>query len=604
MNMANEILQYVLYLVILVVLAIPLGKYIGKIMNGEHVFLSKILVPCENFIYKILGIDKNEDMDWKKYAVCVAAMHLFGFIILWLILMFQDYLPWNPQGYDGLSWHLALNTAVSFVTNTNWQTYSGEYCLSTFSQAMGLTTQNFLSSAVAIAVLFAIIRGLVRAQANGLGNFWVDMTRIILYLLLPISLITSVVLISQGCPQTLDGFTYVDLLEPIAADADGNILEDAEIDLDTETVTVDGEVVEDAVIVTQQVLPLYAQGSQTAIKQLGTNGGGILGSNSCHPYENPNLITNLIEMLYMLLIPAALCFTFGRNVKDMRQGKAIFAAMFIMLIACTVVIGYSEMQATPALEADGLVDTSVGNLEGKETRFGMATSVTWAAWTASSAGAVIEMHDSLTPLSGMVALLEMMLDMVIFGAVGSGFYNMLAFVLFTVFIGGLMVGRTPEYLGKKIESHEMRLVMLVVLGSPFAILIASAIVCLNPSTVDQLANLGAHGLTEILYNCSSAGVNNGSAFAGMSCDTPFLNVTLTLEMLLARFLPMFCMLAIAGSLVQKKKYAQSSGTLSTCNGMFVFLLILVVIIVGALSYLPALSLGPIAEYTEMLGLGG
>lgn len=604
MNMANEILQYVLYLVILVVLAIPLGKYIGKIMNGEHVFLSKILVPCENFIYKILGIDKNEDMDWKKYAVCVAAMHLFGFIILWLILMFQDYLPWNPQGYDGLSWHLALNTAVSFVTNTNWQTYSGEYCLSTFSQAMGLTTQNFLSSAVAIAVLFAIIRGLVRAQANGLGNFWVDMTRIILYLLLPISLITSVVLISQGCPQTLDGFTYVDLLEPIAADADGNILEDAEIDLDTETVTVDGEVVEDAVIVTQQVLPLYAQGSQTAIKQLGTNGGGILGSNSCHPYENPNLITNLVEMLYMLLIPAALCFTFGRNVKDMRQGKAIFAAMFIMLIACTVVIGYSEMQATPALEADGLVDTSVGNLEGKETRFGMATSVTWAAWTASSAGAVIEMHDSLTPLSGMVALLEMMLDMVIFGAVGSGFYNMLAFVLFTVFIGGLMVGRTPEYLGKKIESHEMRLVMLVVLGSPFAILIASAIVCLNPSTVDQLANLGAHGLTEILYNCSSAGVNNGSAFAGMSCDTPFLNVTLTLEMLLARFLPMFCMLAIAGSLVQKKKYAQSSGTLSTCNGMFVFLLILVVIIVGALSYLPALSLGPIAEYTEMLGLGG
>lgn len=595
--------ECILYLVILVILAIPLGIYIGKVMNGEHVFLSRILVPCEKGIYKLLGVDSNEDMDWKKYAVCVASFHAMGFIVLWLILMFQDYLPWNPQHYDGLSWHLALNTAVSFVTNTNWQTYSGEYTLSNFSQSIGLTTQNFVSSACAIAVLFAIIRGLSRAQTNGIGNFWVDLTRIVLYILLPISFVTAIVLIWQGVPQTLNGFAYVDLLEPIAADAEGNILTGAVIDLEAGTVMMDGEIVDDAVIVTQQVLPLYAHGSQLAIKQLGTNGGGILGVNSCHPFENPTILTNIIEMIYMLLIPAALCFTFGRNVKDMRQGVAIFAAMFIMMVICTAVIGVNEVAATPALEADGLVDTSMGNMEGKDTRFGMAADITWGAWTASSAGAVISMHDSFTPISGMVALLEMMLDMVIFGAVGSGFYSMLGFVFFTVFIGALMVGRTPEYLGKKVEAKETRLVMLEILSSPVAILIGSLIVCLNPATVDSLTNLGAHGLTEILYNCTSAGVNNGSAFAGMNCDTPFLNTILTIEMLIARFVPMFSTLAIAGSMAPKKKYAQSPGTLSTCNGMFVFLLILVVVIIGALSYFPALSLGPIAEYTQMIGIG-
>ena len=600
----SDILQYVLYLVILVALAIPLGKYMGKVMNGEHVFLSRILEPCEKGIYKLLHVDSNEDMDWKIYAVCALSFNAIGFLVLWLMLMFQDYLPWNPQGYDGMSWHLAFNTAVSFMTNTNWQTYSGEYSLSTLSQALGLTVQNFVSAACGIAVLFAIIRGLVRVKSKGIGNFWVDMTRIILYILLPLCLVASIFLISQGVPQSLGGNAYVDLLEPMAADAEGNVLTGAEIDLDTQTVTVDGEVVDDAVIITQQVLPLYAQASQVAMKQLGTNGGGVVGMNSCHPFENPTILSNLLEMIFILLIPVALCFTFGRNVKDMRQGKAIFLAMFIMLVACMACSGAAEAAATPVLEADGQVDTSLGNMEGKETRFGVATSVTWATWTtAASNGSVNSMHDSYTPLGGMIPMLEMMLGEVIFGGVGCGLYGMLGFVFLTVFIAGLMVGRTPEYLGKKVESREMRMAMLVVLATPIAVLVFSGLACLNPSTADAINNAGAHGLSEILYNYSSAGGNNGSAFAGMGCDTPFLNVTLACGMLIARFLPMVATLAIAGSMAAKKKVAQSAGTLSTCNGMFVFLLILVVVIIGALSFLPALSLGPIAEYTQMIGLG-
>ena len=600
----SDILQYVLYLVILVALAIPLGKYMGKVMNGEHVFLSRILEPCEKGIYKLLHVDSNEDMDWKIYAVCALSFNAIGFLVLWLMLMFQDYLPWNPQGYDGMSWHLAFNTAVSFMTNTNWQTYSGEYSLSTLSQALGLTVQNFVSAACGIAVLFAIIRGLVRVKSNGIGNFWVDMTRIILYILLPLCLVASIFLISQGVPQSLGGNAYVDLLEPMAADAEGNVLTGAEIDLDTQTVTVDGEVVDDAVIITQQVLPLYAQASQVAMKQLGTNGGGVVGMNSCHPFENPTILSNLLEMIFILLIPVALCFTFGRNVKDMRQGRAIFLAMFIMLVACMACSGAAEAAATPVLEADGQVDTSLGNMEGKETRFGVATSVTWATWTtAASNGSVNSMHDSYTPLGGMIPMLEMMLGEVIFGGVGCGLYGMLGFVFLTVFIAGLMVGRTPEYLGKKVESREMRMAMLVVLATPIAVLVFSGLACLNPSTADAINNAGAHGLSEILYNYSSAGGNNGSAFAGMGCDTPFLNVTLACGMLIARFLPMVATLAIAGSMAAKKKVAQSAGTLSTCNGMFVFLLILVVVIIGALSFLPALSLGPIAEYTQMIGLG-
>ena len=600
----SNILQLVLYLAILVALAIPLGRYMGKIMNGEHVFLSKIVKPCENLIYKVFRVNSKEEMTWKRYALCAVVFNAVGFLVLFLILLCQGVLPWNPQGYEGLSWHLAFNTAASFMTNTNWQTYSGEYTLSNFSQAMGLTVQNFVSAACGIAVLFAVIRGLKRKSAQGIGNFFVDMTRIILYILLPICFCASIALCALGVPQSLGGFQYVDLLEPLAADEDGNIIDDAEIDVDEGIVTVDGEVVEDAVIITQEVLPLYPQASQVAMKQLGTNGGGVVGMNSAHPFENPNLATNMIEMMFLLIIPVGLCFTFGRNVGDKRQGRAIFLAMFIMLIAAEAVCYWQEIGATPEQAQSGTVDTSLGNMEGKETRFGTATSVTWATWTtAASNGSVNSMHDSYTPLGGMIPMLLMMLGEVVFGGVGCGLYGMLGFVVLTVFIAGLMVGRTPEYLGKKVDSRDMRMAMLICLATPIGILVGSGLATLMPGTADALNNTGAHGLSEVLYAYSSAGGNNGSAFAGFGADTPFLNTSLGLVMIFVRFTPMLAALALAGNMAKKKTVAESAGTLSTCNGMFVFLLILVVLIIGALSFLPALALGPIAEFTQMIGLG-
>ncbi len=608
---SNSILQYVLYVVILVGLAIPLGIYMSKIMGGERTLLSQALGPVERGIYKLLRIDPEEDMGWKKYLASVLLFNLFGFILLFLILLFQEHLPWNPQGFGGLSWHLAFNTAVSFVTNTNWQAYSGEVTLSNFSQAMGLTVQNFVSAASGIAVFYALIRGLVRVKAKGIGNFWQDLTRCTLYILLPICLVSTIVLTSQGVPQSLGGNTYVDLVEPIAADSEGNIFTGADIDLETETVTLDGEVVEDAVIVTQQVLPLYPQASQVSMKQLGTNGGGVVGNNSAHPFENPNLLTNLIEMVFLLVIAVGLCFSFGRSLKKMggmtkgmHQGVAIFLAMFLMMVVAMSIGAMMEQNATPVLEQNGIVDTALGNMEGKETRFGTTTSNTWAVWTTcASNGSVNSMHDSYTPIGGMIPMLLMMLGEVVFGGVGCGLYGMIGFVILTVFIAGLMVGRTPEYLGKKIESREMRMAVLLCLATPIAILVGSGIATLLPSTVDSLNNLGAHGLSEVLYAYSSGGGNNGSAFAGFNANTPFLNTSIGLVMLFVRFIPMTASIVIAGSMAAKKKVAESAGTLSTSNGMFVFLLILIVLIIGALSFLPALALGPIAEFTQMLGLG-
>lgn len=601
----SEVYQYGLYLVILVVLAYPLGTYMGKVMNGEPVFLSKILVPCERGIYRIFCVDPDEDMTWQTYAICAIAFNVFGFLFLFLMQLFQNVLPWNPQGFGPVNWHLSFNTAVSFMTNTNWQTYSGEFTLSNLPQALGLTVQNFVSAACGIAVMFAIIRGFIRVQCKGIGNFWVDLTRTLLYILLPICLVTSIVLMSQGVPQCLTGFKYVDMLEPIATTADGEVLFTNGIDIDVENnvVKLDGNVVEGAKIVKKQVLPLYPQASQVSMKQLGTNGGGVVGANSCHPFENPNLITNMFEMIFLLLIPVGVCFTFGRNVHDKRQGVAIFMAMFIMLLAAMTIAHVNEAAATPVLAQDGIVDTTLGNMEGKETRFGVVTSTTWCTWTtAASNGSVNSMHDSYTPLGGMIPMLLMMLGEVVFGGVGCGLYGMFGFVLLTVFIAGLMVGRTPEYLGKKVEAREMRMAVLVCLATPIAILIMSGLACLMPGTPEAINNPGTHGLSEILYNYSSAGGNNGSAFAGMGCDTPFLNVTLGLGMLIARFVPMIPTIVIAGSMAAKKKVAESAGTLSTCDTMFVFLLILVVLIVGVLSFLPALSLGPIAEYTQMIGL--
>lgn len=606
----NALIQYALYLIILVALAIPLGSYIGKVMNNEPVFLSKILRPCEKGFYRILGIHEDEEMGWKKYAACSLAFFFISLFVLTLILKFQDLLPWNPQGMEGLSWHLAFNTSSSFATNTNWQSYSGEVTLSNFSQAMGLTVQNFVSAGAGIAVLFALIRGFVRTKASAIGNFWVDLTRSVLYVMLPLSLVMSIALVGLGVPQSLGGNITVDLLEPLAVDAEGNVITGAEIDPEAGTVTLDGALVEDAQIITKQIVPLYPQASQVSPKQLGTNGGGILGNNSAHPLENPSPASNLLEMISLLLIPAALCFTFGRNIKDKRQGIAIFLAMFILLVIALGVIGASEQAGTPQLAQNGAVDIAAGegniggNMEGKETRFGITTSSTWAAFTtAASNGSVNSMHDSYTPIGGMMTMLQMQLGEVIFGGVGCGLYGMIGFALLTVFIAGLMVGRTPEYLGKKIGPKEMRMAVLVCLATPIAILVGSGIATLLPSTIESLNNAGAHGFSEVLYAYSSAGGNNGSAFAGMNCNTPFLNCSLGLVMIFARLVPMVATLAIAGSMAQKKKVAASAGTLSTCNPMFVFLLILIVLIVGALSFFPALSLGPIAEFTQMIGIG-
>ena len=597
----SAVIQYILYLAVLIALAIPLGAYIKKVMNGEKTFLSKILTPCEDAVYKVMRVKKDEQMNWKKYAVSVLIFSGIGLVFLFLLQLLQGVLPGNPQGLSGVKWDLSFNTAASFVTNTNWQAYSGESTLSYLTQALGLTVQNFVSAATGIAVLFALIRGFIKVKADGLGSFWVDITRIIIHILIPLNLVISLCLVGGGVIQNLKGAETVSLVEPIAVSADGEILENAEIDLDTNTVTVDGKKIEDAEIVTEQFVPMGPAASQVAIKQSGTNGGGYMGVNSAHPLENPNAFTNLIEMLSILLIPAALCFTFGKAVKNKKQGVAIFMAMFICLVLALGTIAVSEQVATPQLAQDGvnisMIDQAGGNMEGKETRFGIATSSTWAAFTtAASNGSVNSMHDSYTPLGGMVTMLLMQLGEVIFGGVGCGLYGMLAFAILTVFIAGLMVGRTPEFLGKKIEPYEMKWSVLVCLATPIAILIGSGIAAVVPSVADSLNNGGAHGFSELLYAYSSCGSNNGSAFAGFNANTVFLNVSLGLVMLFARFLPIIGTLAIAGSLAGKKKIATSAGTLSTTNGMFVFLLILIVLIIGALSFFPALALGPLAEF--------
>lgn len=582
--MMNVTVQMVVYCVILVLLAIPLGSYMGKVMNGEHVFLSGVLQPVERVIYRVLKIDPDEDMDWKKYSVCAAVFSVLSLFVLWAILCFQKFLPLNPEGIGGTSWHLGFNTAASFTTNTNWQAYSGESTLSYFSQMLGLNFQNFVSAAIGIAVLFALIRGFVRVKKTGIGNFYADMTKTVLYILIPMSMALSLVIASQGVPQTFKQYDEVQLLEPVVVENE------------------DGTTTE----VTKTVVPLGPGASQIAIKQLGTNGGGFWGNNSAHPFENPTPLSNLFEMISLLLIPAGLCFTFGRNVKDKRQGIAIFLAMFIMLAVALVIVGYNEQAGTPQLAQGGSVYMGTegqagGNMEGKETRFGIATSATWATFTtAASNGSVNSMHDSYTPLGGLVPMLLMQLGEVVFGGTGCGLYGMIGFAIMTVFIAGLMVGRTPEYLCKKIEPFEMKMAVLVCLATPIAILVGSGIAALLPSTHDSLNNPGAHGLSEMLYAYSSAGGNNGSAFAGFNANTPFLNVSIGLVMLFVRFLPMFATLAIAGSLVGKKKVAVSSGTLPTHNAMFIFLLIFVVLLVGALSFFPALSLGPVAEFFQMI----
>ena len=588
--MENMVGQCLLYILLLALLAWPLGTYMGKVMDGEPLWVQKILAPCERGIYRIMGVDPTERMSWKRYLGCVLLFSLVSIAALVLLLMEQHSLPLNPQGIVDTSWHLALNTAVSFASNTNWQAYSGENSMSYLAQMAGLTVQNFVSAAVGIAVLFALIRGLRSGRGTSLGNFWSDATRVTLYILVPLSLVLSLLLIWQGVPQNLSPYKTVALLEPMQT--------------------------EERATVTEQMVPMGPQASQVAIKQLGTNGGGYNGVNSAHPHENPTPVANLLEMLSLLLIPAGLCFTFGRQIGDMRQGLAVFLTMTLLLSAAIGFAAWAEQNATPQLVQAGQVDVTAranllghagnnmqagGNMEGKETRFGIANSAIWAAaTTAASNGSVNAMHDSLTPVGGLVPMVLMQLGEVVFGGVGSGLYGMLAFVLLTVFMAGLMVGRTPEYLGKKIEPYEMKMAVVVCLTTPVATLMGAGIMSLVPQVVASLNNALPHGFSEILYAATSAGANNGSAFCGLNANTPFLNVLLSVLMLTGRFVPIAAILAIAQSMAGKKTVASSSGTLSTCNGMFVFLLIFVVLLVGALSFFPALALGPVAEHLQMV----
>ena len=482
----DELLEYGIYLALLVAIAIPLSAYINKVMAGERTLFSRVLVPVENVVYRCIRVDRTEEMGWKKYLVSTLAFSLICLVGLTAILMLQNLLPGNPEGLPGLTWDLAFNTAASFVTNTNWQAYSGESALSYFSQALGLTVQNFVTPAVGLAVMFALFRGIVSEGSTSLGNFFVDVTRATLFVLIPLSLVVTMIDVWQGSPQNLSEYQEVQLLEPVGVDEEGNI-----VDAD------DPSAVE---VVDKSVVPMGPQASQVAIKQLGTNGGGYNGVNSASALENPTPLSNLVQCLSLLIIPVACVFSFGRFVADRRQGRAIFAVMFILL----VVIAMFEQTGTPQLAADGQVymgmeGQSGGNMEGKETRFGVTDSSLWAAFTtAASNGSVNSMHDSYTPIGGMVPIILMALGEVVFGGVGCGLYGMLGFVLLTVFIAGLMVGRTPEYLGKKIGPREMRMAAVLSMTTPLLILVSCALMCLDPATMDSLNNSGAHGFSEVL----------------------------------------------------------------------------------------------------------
>lgn len=579
----DNVLEYVLYLVVLVALAIPLSSYICQVMEGEGNVVTRACAPFERFIYKVFRINSEEQMNWRTYLLAVILFFAVSLVGLFLILMFQGYLPFNPEGFSGLTWDLAFNTAASFATNTNWQAYSGESALSYFSQAVGLTVQNFATPAAGAAVLFALFRGMLNVGKDGLGSFWKDIVRFTLYVLIPLSLVLSLVDIAQGSPQNLSDYQYTNLLE-------STVVENA-----------DGEEVE----VSQMVVPGGPQASQVAIKQLGTNGGGYNGANSASPFENPTPLTNLLQCVSLLLIPVSLVFSFGRVIKDRKQGRAIFIAMFIVMLVGLFTVGFFEQTGTPQLAQNGAVYMGTenqpgGNMEGKEARFGITDSALWATYTTcASNGSVNSMHDSYTPIGGMVPMLLMQLGEIIYGGIGCGLYSMFGFVILTVFIAGLMVGRTPEYLGKKIGPREMRMAVVLAITTPLVILIGCGLICLDPITYESLANSGPHGFSEVLYAATSMGGNNGSAFAGLGANTLVINVVGGLEMIANRVIPFAATLCLAGSLCGRPKVAVSAGTLSTANAMFVFLLLIVVLLVVALSMFPALALGPIAEHLQM-----
>jgi K+-transporting ATPase ATPase A chain len=592
---ANDYIQLGLYLVVLILLVKPFGAFMAAVFSDHPNRVTRIGAPIENALYRLCGIRRDEDMSWQRYALALLVFNVFGLLLVYLLQRVQQWLPLNPQAFPAVSADSAMNTAISFATNTNWQGYGGESTMSYLTQMLGLAVQNFLSAATGVAVLIALIRGFVRKTTKGIGNFWVDMTRCTLYVLLPLSFVLALILVSQGVPQNFKPYETVPLLQATTAtetvkDADGNVVKDAA-----------GKDTVKESVVTEQSLPLGPAASQIAIKQLGTNGGGYYNVNSSHPYENPTPLSNFLEMLAILLLPAALCYTFGAMVGDRRQGWALLATMLVIFIPLLIACTMAEQAGNPAL-AGLSVDQQAsalqagGNMEGKETRFGIINSTIWAsATTAASNGSVNAMHDSFTPLGGLVPMWLMQLGEVIFGGIGSGLYGMLAFCIVAVFIAGLMVGRTPEYLGKKIEAYEMKMASLVVLIPCALVVIGTAIAVLAPAGLAGIANPGIHGFSEILYALSSASNNNGSAFAGLSANTPFWNVLLGIVMFLARFPLAIGMLAIAGSLAAKKQIPVSAGTLPTHTPLFVVLLACTVIVIGALTFLPALALGPIAE---------
>ena len=555
--------QIALVFALVLLAAVPLGAYIARVTAGDRTLLSPVLNPVERGFYALAGVDPSRGMTWLTYAVALLVLQAVHFLVLYVILRAQFYLPFNPQGFSGMSAQLALNTAMSFVTNTNWQAYTGETTLSHGAQMLGLTVHNFLSAATGIAAAVAVSRAFAAGNLKTLGNFWADITRVTLYLLLPISLVMTVVFIAQGMPQTL------------AASAEATTLEGA-----------------------KQVIALGPVAFQESIKILGTNGGGFFNANSAHPFENPTALTNLIQNWALLVIPFAMASAFGVIVGARRQGYALMATMAILLFAFVGVLYAAESYGNPLLHALGIPG---GNFEGKEVRFGVAVSSVFAGGTtATSTGAVIAMHDSFTPLGGLVTLFLMQLGEIIPGGVGSGLYGIIVFALLAVFVAGLMVGRTPEYLGKKVQAREIKLAMLAVLILPFSILSGTAISLVLPSGLAALANAGPHGLSEMLYAWTSATANNGSAFAGLSADIPLLDYGLAIAMLLGRFAFLVPVLAIAGSLAAKPKLPPSAGTFPTDGGLFVGLLIGVILILGGLQFLPALSLGPLAEHFAML----
>jgi K+-transporting ATPase ATPase A chain len=595
-------LQITLYLLVLLALVWPLGAYMARVYQNQAAGLNCWLTGVENRLYKWSGIDAKQDMRWTQYAIAALVFNLLGLLVVYVLQRWQAFLPLNPQNLTAVSPDSAFNTAVSFATNTNWQGYSGEVTMSYLTQMLGLSVQNFVSAASGMAVLVALARSFTRRNSDGIGNFWVDMTRSTLYILLPLSLILAMLLVSQGVVQTFKPYQTVTLTEAVSfqqpkLDTDGKAVMDT-----------DGKPVIETVNSRLQTLAVGPAASQIAIKQLGTNGGGFFNVNSAHPFENPTPLSNFLEMLAILLIPAALCYTFGVMIGDTRQGWVILAAMTLIFVAVVFVAVPAEQSGNPLLSSLNIDQTATdqqagGNMEGKETRFGIVNSALWAiATTAASNGSVNAMHDSFTPIGGLAPLFMMQLGEVIYGGVGSGLYGMIVFAIVAVFIAGLMIGRTPEYLGKKIEAFEMKMAAIIILVPPLVVLGGTAVAVMLDAGKASIFNPGAHGFSEVLYAFSSAGNNNGSAFAGLSANVPFYNVMLGFAMLFSRYWLMIPVLAIAGSLAAKKIVPVGQGTLPTHTPLFALLLIVTVLMVGVLTFVPALALGPIVEHIQMMQL--